>query len=72
MERILDVKGSGEGQLFLVAWLGYSQEYNSWEPQDCFYSDSQILAAFKATLHEGVAAASAASAAVATIINRTV
>ncbi|GAA5961505.1 hypothetical protein JCM21900_000965 [Sporobolomyces salmonicolor] len=32
VEKIIDEKGSGDGQRYLVKWSGYPESENSWEP----------------------------------------
>jgi len=39
IEKILDVKGRGKNRKFLVKWLGYSNDFNTWEPEDALPSE---------------------------------
>ena len=36
VEDILQHRQKGGKTSYLVKWTGYGQEYNSWEPEDCF------------------------------------
>ena len=58
-ERILDERGEGEEKEYLVHWVGWSAEHDSWEPA-AHILDPQLLAAFDASRVEREAAAEAA------------
>jgi hypothetical protein len=43
VERILDHRKKGNKFEYLVKWLNYSNEQNTWEPKDCFNKDSTCI-----------------------------
>lgn len=45
VEKILDHKVENNETLFLVKWLDYGEELNSWEPSSSF-DDPSILDAY--------------------------
>jgi hypothetical protein len=56
VESILDCKGHGADRRFLVAWMGYSAEHNTWESRSSFVEPSEMLADFEAKVDASAAA----------------
>jgi hypothetical protein len=46
VEVIMNVRGSGKSRRYLVAWEGYGEEEQTWEP--AAHLDDQLVADFEA------------------------
>jgi hypothetical protein len=45
VEDVLEARGTGEDRRYLVSWLGYPEEFNTWEPRESFDAGSLHLVA---------------------------
>jgi hypothetical protein len=50
VERVIAARGRGRGLRYLVAWVGYPPEENTWEPRSSLVDGArEALAEFEAT-----------------------
>jgi len=50
VERILEKKGTGKRLRYLVKWIGWPEEDNTWEPVDNLTNAKDLITAFEETL----------------------
>ena len=50
VERILEKKGTGKRLRYLVKWIGWPEEDNTWEPVDNLTNAKDLITAFEDTL----------------------
>ena len=46
VEKIIDVSGEGSKRLFLVKWKGFSNEDNTWEPEENLQANGDKISEF--------------------------
>jgi hypothetical protein len=45
VEDVLEARGTSDDRRYLVLWLGYPKEFNTWEPKELFDAGSLHLVA---------------------------
>lgn len=50
VEKILKKKIIKGKEFFLVKWIGFSKKFNSWEPEESFYTNNEIIKQFRGRL----------------------